>query len=151
MKDALELACAYLNRRERTVAELRRHLESRGCEDGAIEHAIETLKCDGLLDDARYARMFAQDKRTLEQWGSERIARVLRERGIDRELIGQALSGSEDHADGEIGRALELLRRRFPHGPQTHRDRDRAFGVLLRKGYDSELASDALTQFARTG
>ena len=30
----------------------------------------------GYLDDARYARVFTQDKRTLEAWGNERIARV---------------------------------------------------------------------------
>jgi regulatory protein len=151
VKDALELACGYLNRRERTAAEVRRHLENRGCEAQAIEDAVEALRRDGLLDDARYARMFTEDKRTLEHWGSERIARALRERGIDRELVESALAEVGDEHEDDLGRALALLRRRFSGPPRDRRDRDRAFGVLLRKGYDSELASDALTRFARTG
>jgi regulatory protein len=151
VKDALELACGYLNKRERTVAEVRRHLENRGCDEQAIDQAVEALQRDGLLDDARYARMFTEDKRTLEHWGSERIARALRERGIERELVDSALAQAGDEHEDELGRALALLRRRFAGPPRDRRDRDRAFGILVRKGYDSELASDALTHFARTG
>ena len=44
--------------------------------------------------------------------------------------------------------ALELLARRFPEPPQTPRDRDRALGVLVRKGYELELAYDALRRHA---
>jgi SOS response regulatory protein OraA/RecX len=46
-------------------------------------------------------------------------------------------------------RALEILRRRFPSPPRERRDRDRALAVLLRKGYEPELALDALTAHAR--
>ena len=39
---------------------------------------------------------------------------------------------------------MALLRRRFPDPPATPRDRDRALGVLVRKGYELELAHDAI-------
>jgi regulatory protein len=124
----------------------------------------------GYLDDARYALVFTQDKRTLEAWGNERIARVLREHGVDRELVETALaepggtssadadSGAaagadsrhgDDVVDGEFARAVALLVRRFPAGPAAQRDRERAFGVLARKGYESETAADAVREWAR--
>jgi regulatory protein len=147
---ALQLAYSYLNRRDRTAAELRAYLAARELAEAEVEAAISELVELGYVDDARYARLFAQDKRTLEEWGEERIRRSLRERGVERELVEAALLETAD-ADGadELTRALSLLRRRFPEPPADRRERDRALGVMIRKGFDSELALDALGAYAR--
>jgi regulatory protein len=143
---ALALAYRHLNRRDRTVSEMQRHLQGRGCTPEEIEAAIASLAELGYLDDARYARLFAEDKRELDQWGSERIQRALLERGIDRELVEQAVASGA--TGSEISRAVALLKRRFPSPPHDRRERERALGVLLRKGYDTELALDALAAYA---
>jgi regulatory protein len=147
-RDPLELAYRYLNRRDRTEGEVLQHLTGKGVELADAEEAMATLREQGYLDDARYARLFAEDKRTLEGWGSERIRGTLQLRGIDRELIDAAVQDDGD-TGSELERALEILRRRFPSPPRERRDRDRALAVLLRKGYDTELALDALTAHAR--
>jgi len=147
LQHALAVAYRYLNRRERTVAEVRRRLERAAIADGDAERAMETLREQNCLDDERFVELFVQDKRELEQWGSERIERSLVARGIDRRLAREALSGSPHRT--ELARALELLQRRFPSPPADRRERDRALGVLLRKGYDSDLALDALATHAR--
>lgn len=150
---ALAWALSHVNRRERTTAEVRAHLARKGVSDTTAESVVEELVIQRLLDDARFAEMFVADKRTLEQWGSERIRRGLAERGVDRDLAEQALASGEDPGDenpqAELDRALELLRRRFPEPPRERRDRDRALAMLLRKGYESELAVDALAAHAR--
>ncbi len=56
---------------------------------------------------------------------------------------------SRAEGDGELERAVALLRQRFPAGPAVQRDRERAFGVLARKGYESETAADAVREWAR--
>jgi regulatory protein len=139
---ALRLAYAYLNRRERTEAEVRRHLEARGVEPSAAESVIATLREQGYVDDGRFARLFAQDRRHLDQWGSERIRRTLQDRGLDRDLVAATLG--QTPAEDELERARALLRRRFPSLPLDLRDRERALGVLLRKGFDSDLALEAV-------
>jgi regulatory protein len=144
---ALQLAYQYLNRRDRTVSEVRRHLGHHGSDGSSVEDAIQVLTEEGLLDDRRYARLFSQDKRELEQWGSERIRRGLLDRGIDRELVDDALAAVAP--EDELERALALLGRRFAVAPTERRERDRALGMLLRKGYDSDLALDALAAYAR--
>jgi regulatory protein len=155
------VALAYLNRRERTVAEVRARLERAEVPEDEIDAVITELLEFGYLDDARYARVFTQDKRTLEAWGNERIDRALRERGVERELIEMALAEAPEgdgfgvdgatvpEVDGELERAVALLRQRFPSGPAVQRDRERAFGVLARKGYESETAADAVREWAR--
>jgi regulatory protein len=143
---ALGLAYAYLNRRERTVGEVRRRLQREGLEEPLVESALSALVEDGYLDDSRFARLFVEDKRELQEWGAERIRRGLLDRGIEPELIEDAL-GSD--ADSDLDRAVALLSRRFPSPPCDRRGRDRALGVLIRKGYDPELALDALAAYAR--
>jgi regulatory protein len=147
LERALARAYRYLNRRDRTVAEMRAHLGRDGTDTAVVDVAVAALIDAGYLDDARYARLFAQDKRELEQWGSDRIRRALHERGIGRELVDEALAARQP--ESELERALELLRRRFPEPPRDRRERDRALGVLVRKGYDGELALDALAAYAR--
>ena len=104
----------------------------------------------GYLDDAAFARRFAEDRRNLDGWGAERIERRLTELGVDRRLIRDALAGDGDEDGGhdELGAACELLARRFPVPPDNPRDRDRALGFLVRKGYELELAHDALRRHA---
>jgi regulatory protein len=154
LQKALALAFAYLNRRERTVGEMERYLERKGIGDETATAALRLLLQDRYLDDSRYALMYVHDKRELEGWGSDRIRRELSGRGLERELIDEALIRDEaERGDGEteLDRALALLRRRFPSPPVQRRDRDRALGMLIRKGFDGDLAVDALSAHARAG
>ena len=146
LQHARDLAWRALNRRERTVAEMARLLAAKRVEPSAIETVVGELREQGYLDDASYAQRFAEDRRRLDAWGADRIERKLLSLGVDRDLISAALS-ERDH-EGELAAARELLARRFPAPPETPRDRDRALGMLVRKGYDLELAYDALRRHA---
>jgi regulatory protein len=147
LERALVVAYGYLNRRDRTEAEVRRRLAREDFDVAIVDEAIAALSEQGVLDDVRYARLFTQDKRELEQWGSDRIRRMLLERGIERELVEQTLRA--ELPESELDGALALLRRRFAVAPRDRRERDRALGVMVRKGYDPELALDALAAYAR--
>jgi regulatory protein len=154
LERALALAYGYLNRRERTVADVRRHLERKEIDAANRERVLQLLAEEGSIDDARFARLFAQDKRELEEWGRERIRQGLLARGVDAEVVEGALdAGSEqptsDPHQAELDRALALLSRRFPAPPHERRERDRALGLLIRKGYDPDLALDAMAAYAR--
>ena len=144
---ALELAYRYLNQRERTVRELRRHLDGRDLDPAAVDAAVDELTEAGYLDDARYARLFAEDKRRLERWGGGRIRNALLARGVARDVVEAALV---EEAGEELSQALALLEQRFPNPPREQRDRRRALGVLLRRGYEPELAMDALSAYSRS-
>jgi regulatory protein len=142
LQHARDLAWRALNRRERTVGELAGLLAGKRVGPEEIERVVGELVEQGYLDDARYARQFADERRRLDGWGAERIARRLTSLRVAREHIDAALA-EQDRA-GELGAALELLRRRFPEPPASLRERDRALAMLLRKGYAAELAYDAL-------
>jgi regulatory protein len=144
---ALELAMKAVTIRERTEQELRAFLERRRLEAPVIEEAIAAMVSLGFVDDAGYARRFAEDRRLLDQWGSERIAGDLARRGIGRETIETVLGGIE--RGDELDAAIELLNRRYQTPFGGDRERDKAWRMLVRRGYETELAYEAVRRHER--
>jgi regulatory protein len=144
-QEAFDVAWRFLGHRDRTEAEVRRNFERKRIDPYLAHEVLEALREGNYLDDADFAVRFAEDRRNLDGWGAERIERRLSELGVEREHIAIALAAG---AHDELDAACELLARRFPVPPDTPRERDRALGFLVRKGYELELAYDALRRHA---
>lgn len=144
-QQAFDVAWRLLSRRDRTEAELVQAFLKARVEPVLAAEVVDELRAGGYVDDAAFARRFTEDRRNLDGWGSERIERRLATLGVAREHIRAALA-DEDHDD--LAAAVALLERRFPTPPATPRERDRALGHLVRKGYELELAHDALRRHA---
>ena len=144
--DAFERALEALSRKERTVGELTAWLAERGFDPSQVAPVVDRLVEAGALDDERFARRFAEDKRELRGWGPERIAEALAARGIEREQIG-AILAADDRA-AQLDRAIDLLRGR---GGEVRDEPSRAgaLAYLARRGYDTELAYEAVRGFER--
>lgn len=115
-------------------------LSEREQDGDEVERVIDILTDSLALDDVRFSRAFADDKRELAGWGSKRIESVLRSRGVDANLARQAASaGEESEVDRAVrvleGRSLDLV---------SDRGRGRALGVLARRGYSPEDAHAAI-------
>ena len=143
---ARDVAWRALNRRDRSVEEMRTTLAAKRVEPAAIDQVVAELAVYGHLDDARYAQRFTEDRRRLDAWGAERIARRLRMLGVAAEHIERA--SAEEGEEDEMERAVALLRRRFPQPPADDRERARALGLLVRRGYESEAAYEAIRRYA---
>jgi len=144
---ALALAYRYLGHRDRTVAEVRAHLRARGMAHKVGESVLAELSEQGYLDDAAYARRYVEDRRALDGWGAGRIERTLNDRGVAAELVEAALGGRGPGA--ELDAAVDLLHRRLKSAPADARARGRALGLLVRRGYELELAHDAVRRAER--
>jgi regulatory protein len=147
LQHALDLAFRYLGPRARTEVEMRRYLEGKRIEPETIGQALESLRRQDYLNDARFAREFAEDKRLLEEWGADRIERKLLALGVPVEIVRGAVDAQS--RDDEVAAARALLARRFPRLDGDPREQRRAVGVLVRKGYDGELAWDVVRAHAR--
>jgi len=147
LQRALDLAYRHLGRRDRTVAEMRRHLETKRVDPAEIDAAVAELVHQGYLDDARYARRLVEDRRALDGWGEERIERRLLAAGVDPDTAAKALVGRE--TGDELEAAVGVLRRRLAVPSQDDRARERALAHLVRRGYALELAYDAVRAFER--
>jgi regulatory protein len=107
---------------------------------------IALLAEAGAIDDASFARGYAEDKRQLAGWGPERIARALQGRGVAPDQIEAALAGEDEGR--QLERAVDLLRGRGM-SCADERGRERALGLLVRRGYALELAYEAVRAVER--
>jgi len=140
LQDALGKALGALRRRERTAAELHRWLTERGCSEDLTEEIVAELVEIGELDDERFARAYAADKRELSGWGGHRIAAALTERGVGAALAERAAA---EPREAELERAVGLVDARG-EDLADERARARALAHLTRRGYDYELAYEAV-------
>jgi regulatory protein len=146
--DPYELALRALSQKERTVAELTEWLRERWVTEEDVQAVIERLAADGVLNDERFARRFAEDKRELRQWGPERIADSLRARGVEDSEIEAAVSAEE--GEEIVVRAVGVLAE-IGAEPIDDRSRARALSLLTRRGYPLEVAYDAVRTYERNG
>jgi regulatory protein len=140
-EDAYDLALKALGYKERTESELRGWLAERGVGAAEIDEVIALLAEAGAIDDASFARRYAQDKRLLAGWGPDRIAKALEGRGVAQGHIEAALGGEDESAQLERATTL-LVDRGMSCG--SERERERALGLLVRRGYPLELAYEAV-------
>jgi len=140
-------------RQERTEAEMRSWLADREVEPEEIDRVVGFLIENLAIDDARFARAFAADKRELSGWGSERIEETLRARGIPAALAREAIAPVPDESgetESEVDRAVRVLRERSTDLSED-RGRGRALGLLARRGYSADDAYAAIRRLAREG
>jgi regulatory protein len=150
LERALGLCFRELDRRDQTVAQVRARLGRAGVGAGTVAAAVAWLRERRFLDDAGYAERFAADRRALDGWGGERIRRRLEALGVDVELIDRAVGDRE--AGEELAAAVAVLEARMAGAGGDDRDRRRALGLLARRGYELELAEEAVGRhFAGTG
>jgi regulatory protein len=134
---ALGLGYRFLSHRDRTEVEMRAHLSGRGVQPEVADQAVAELVEQGYLDDVRFAHRFAEDRRTLDHWGSERIERRLRELGIGRALAASAR------------RASSTPRSRCSPGASPHR-RARSATSTARSACSSAAATSSSSRTTRS-
>lgn len=145
-RDLLAKALAAISRKDRTEWEIRAWLADRGADSEASDeitrHLIEHL----AIDDSRFAREYVLGKREGSGWGDDRITDALRERGISRHLIDEALRGDEL---SQAERAARFLRAKGVM-PGDDQERQKALGMLARRGYSAEDAYAAIREVSRS-
>ena len=77
-EQAFDAAWRFLAHRDRTEAEVSARLGRNDVEPELIDEVLDVLIEGRYVDDAALARRFAEDRRNLDGWGSERIASVTR-------------------------------------------------------------------------
>jgi regulatory protein len=152
----LEAAARFLEARARSIGEVRRRLSSAGYRSELIEDAIVRLTELGMLDDAAFARAWLESRDRARPRGERALSEELRIRGVDRTVIGEALSDRRDAAgtgaddgiatDPDETAAAHLLQRHaaaLGRVADVRARRQRAYGLLARNGFSPAVCASA--------
>ncbi|MDQ7849102.1 MAG: RecX family transcriptional regulator [Armatimonadota bacterium] len=131
---ARRAALLLLRYRPRSRAEVATRLRQRGFSPSAIDGVVAELAAQGLLDDARFARAWAEH-RALGQSGPARARAELRRKGVDPTVADEAVREVFAAQEADLAAALaERHLRRLSGLPVEVRLR-RLAGLLRRRGF----------------
>jgi regulatory protein len=134
-------AYALLAGRDFSRQELTERLLRRGYGAPVVDAAVQNLVAEGLLREERYVELFVT-QRAGRGHGPVRIRMDLRERGVDAELIEQALDATE--VDW-VRTAREARRRKFGVSPPgDYHERAKQARFLQYRGFSSDQIRAAL-------
>jgi regulatory protein len=137
---ARSICLNQLDHGPRTRSQLADTLRQRLVPDDAAETVLDRLTEVGLIDDAAYAAGWVHSRRSSRGLSGHAITRELRDRGIDEELISEAVSGVGPDEDEATARDLVRRRLRTMSGLPVATKVRRLVGFLSRKGYPSGVA-----------
>jgi regulatory protein len=136
-------ALRFLKIRPRSIAELKGKLEAKGFSSTEIEEAVLKMMASGLLDDRAFTKSWI-NYRLARPFGFRRIVQELKAKGIDQEIIDQAVAEVEGYSPEAV--ALDLAQRRWQRMPDIDplKKKKRVLDFLLRRGFEAAVAMKAL-------
>jgi regulatory protein len=143
-------AIKILMRRAHSISEMKKTL-ARRCEDEKLVRAVvERLKCENLLDDARYARQFTRHRTESRKQGQFRIARELRARGVPDRHIEAAIQDAAKNSDpGALIRQRIERKLRLWRGEINQKKTASLYRSLLGAGFPAALIRRELQRISR--
>ncbi len=144
---AREIALRRVDRRDYSRGELTEYLvRKRELDPGIVSQILDRFEEVGIVDDARFARNWAQARLRTRKLSRRAIERELRVRGVRAEFIDAALDPIS--GDQERQAALQLCRAKAAHLPAVDRQVAirRLAGQLARRGYGSSVAMSVVLQ-----
>lgn len=112
---------------------------------GSSHEAVEYMEEIGAIDDIRYAETLIRHLITQKHYGRRRIRQELSLKGIDREIIEEALEQTEFDEQSMI---LELLNGKFSRSLSDQKSINRTITSLTRYGYGYSDIKSALQEYA---
>ena len=144
---ARDLCLRLLTARARTRAQLAAQLTKRGYPDEVCGRVLDRLTEVGLVDDQDFAEQWVRSRHLNAGKGKRALAAELRTKGVDDEVIAEALD--EIDADAERVRAEQLVadklrRERLSDESDDVKVARRLVGMLARRGYNQSMAFDVV-------
>lgn len=140
-KSIRQSALDLLARREHTASELTKKLRLRGYPSEDISTILTALQQQGLLSNQRFIENYIHYRRS-KGIGPTRLHAELLERGIDEELIEQALDFTDN---AWLAEAFRAWQKRFKNKkPTDFKSRAQQMRFLYYRGFTREQVNSVL-------
>lgn len=145
---AFNSAMYSLDLRDHSVREMRTKL-LRKFDPEYVDNAVDRLCELGLLDDERFASLFAKELFERKGYGKNRIKSELFARGIASETINCALEEIFDDEDVDnVQRIVDIIGKRYYNKMHDENSRKKVFAALARLGYGFSDIRQAMREFS---
>jgi regulatory protein len=138
---AYQKALNLLNRRPRSEAEIAQKLKEKSVSEDESSETLARLRRSGLVDDARFAQEWVENRSDFRPRSRKALAFELRQKGVDQQIIEQSLEQLDEEQmayDVAVKQARKLKDLDWP----AFRQKMTAF--LIRRGFDYEVSASTI-------
>lgn len=131
-------ALKFITFRERSEAEVRYNLKKRNLLDEVTTEVLERLRSSGLVDDERFAQTWVENRIEFRPRSRRLLALELRKKGIEEEIIQQAIEQTDDDKSAYQAALKRSHRLKNLEWPVF---RQKMYGFLTRLGFNHETTA----------
>ncbi len=136
-------ALRFLENRPRAEAEVRRRLHEHHIPDDVIDPVIERLRSSGMIDDARFAKEWVENRSTFRPRGRRALTMEMRQRGVPGEAIQQAVAELDEDALALQAARKQARKLQTLEWPDFRR---KLSSFLARRGFSYATIAPVVTQ-----
>lgn len=140
------IAANFLSYRPRSEKEIRDKLHQKKAPTEIIEKVISIMKQQKFINDEEFARMWVSHRSKISPKSKRVLKLELLQKGVDPELIEQALAGDEDEPVNDVEQAKKLAQNRLPRykGLTKQEVYQKLGGFLARRGFNWDTIKEAI-------
>ena len=135
-KRAKKRALYLLQKQDRTRKELLSRILRDGYPEEIAKQAVESMEAYGYINDRHYAEVYIRYHQ--EKLSRTMLRRKLEEKGVDRDVIEEALEAEYESDEEQMIRNL-LVKRHFDPEKADAKERQKTYAFLMRKGFPQDL------------
>lgn len=145
LTSAFDVAANYIAFKDRTEKEVYNKLKEKGYCSQEIDDAIQKLLEYGYINDERYALSYI--KSNIGQKGARRIVMELVQKGIDKDVVGEAVASLEIDECSAIEAIIEKRYRNcdFSNESETRK----VYSYFARRGFKFENINRVVSYFRK--
>lgn len=140
---AYQRAVNYLSYRLRTETEIRKNLRKHDVSEEVIENVIDRLQRSGLVDDARFALNWVENRSEMRPRGRRALSYELRQKGVNSKIIQQVVDSIDED---ELAYQAASLRYRKLRNLEFQDFRKKMYSHLAQRGFNYESAAQAISR-----
>jgi regulatory protein len=138
-RTALKRAAALCSKQEQCSSHIREKLNSWNVSDQDAEKIIALLKKEKFLDESRYATFYVRDKFRFNGWGKIKLTMMLRQNGIEKELIDEALNQIDQESYFQACHRLISEKSATLKETNLFKRKGKLFRFAAQRGFESDL------------
>ncbi len=140
---AKKRAMFLLEKMDRSQRQLTDKLKDNGYPEEVVEQAIAYVKSYHYIDDKRLAESYVRFYQ--ESRSRRRITQDLLKKGIDKDIIEEALEQEFQQSEEDMIQAL-LVKKKYDKMNATRKEQEKMYRFLMQRGFKSSDISHALRQ-----
>lgn len=145
---AFNSALNSLDYRDHSTREIRQKL-ARKFDSQYVDEAVEKLTELDLINDERYARLYARELFEHKKFGKMRIKSELRAKGIAADTVNEAVDELFDEEEPDnVERIVDIIEKKYYNKMNDESERKKVFAALTRMGYSFSDIREAMAEFS---